>query len=99
MRLLAVIVAICALSQAANAQAPDCKSIEDARLRLSCYDRAAPPAPTAQRAVPAATPAEKAAAVKPAVKSSKIDSSKYVDTISAEDALMNARLKNICRGC
>jgi hypothetical protein len=23
----------------------------------------------------------------------------YVDTISAEDALMNARLKNICRGC
>jgi hypothetical protein len=24
---------------------------------------------------------------------------KYVDTIGAEDALMNARLKNICRGC
>jgi len=22
-----------------------------------------------------------------------------VDTISAEDAIMNARLKNICRGC
>ena len=24
---------------------------------------------------------------------------KYVDSISAEDALMNARLKNICWGC
>jgi hypothetical protein len=24
---------------------------------------------------------------------------KYADPISAEDALMNARLKNICKGC
>jgi hypothetical protein len=29
----------------------------------------------------------------------KPDPSRYVDAISAEDALMNARLKNICRGC
>jgi hypothetical protein len=41
----------------------------------------------------AAKPAQRAAAV------SKADSGKYVDTISAEDALMNARLKNICKGC
>jgi hypothetical protein len=33
------------------------------------------------------------------VAASKTDTSKYVDTISAEDALMNARLRNICRGC
>jgi hypothetical protein len=99
MRLLAVFVAICALSQTAIAQTPDCKSIDDARLRLSCYDRAAPPAPSAKRAVPAAKPADKTAAEKPAVKPSKVDNAKYVDTISAEDALMNARLKNICRGC
>jgi hypothetical protein len=96
MRLLAISVAICALSQAAIAQTPDCKSIGDARLRLSCYDRAAPPTPSAEKAVPAATPADKTAAMKPA---SKADNSKYVDMISAEDALMNARLKNICRGC
>jgi hypothetical protein len=94
MRLLAICVAICALSQTAIAQTPDCKSIGDARLRLSCYDRAAPPAPSAEKAVPAATPAARTAA-----KTSKVDSSKYVDTISAEDTLMNARLKNICRGC
>jgi hypothetical protein len=99
MRLFAVLVAICALSQTAIAQTPDCKSIGDARLRLSCYDRAAPPAPSAEKAIPAAKPADKAAAVKPAVQTSKVDNAKYVDTISAEDALMNARLKNICRGC
>lgn len=99
MRLFALLVAICALSQAAIAQTPDCKSLGDARLRLSCYDRAAPPAPTAEKAVPAATPAEKTAAAKPAAKTSKADNSGYVDTIGAEDALMNARLKNICKGC
>jgi hypothetical protein len=99
MRLFAVLVAICALSQTAIAQTPDCKSIGDARLRLSCYDRAAPPASSAEKAIPAAKPADKAAAVKPAAQTSKVDNAKYVDTISAEDALMNARLKNICRGC
>jgi hypothetical protein len=29
----------------------------------------------------------------------KADTAARVDSISAEDALMNARLKNICRGC
>jgi hypothetical protein len=87
MRLFAVFVAICALSQTASAQSPECKSISDPGPRLACYDKAAPPASSASA---------KAAA---RVANSKIDSSKYVDTISAEDALMNARLKNICKGC
>jgi hypothetical protein len=89
MRLLAVFVAICALSQSAAAQAQECKTITDSGARLACYDRVASPA-----AAPSATgkPA-------PRVPVAKIDSSKYVDTISQEDALMNARLKNICRGC
>jgi hypothetical protein len=95
MRLFALTVAICALSQTALAQTPDCKSIAEPQLRLSCYDKAAPPPASAERTV----------AVKPAAPTStrapvsKLDSSKYVDTISAEDALMNAKLKNICRGC
>ena len=94
MRLVAVLVAICALSQTAGAQTPDCKAIPDARTRLACYDRVAPP-----------ETAEKSAAAKPAgpvsarTSVSKVDSGKYVDTIGAEDALMNARLKNICKGC
>jgi len=41
---------------------------------------------------PALPAAEKDAAA-------RIDTARYVDTISAEDAMMNAKLKNICRGC
>jgi len=82
MRLLAVLVAICALSQTAIAQTSECKSITDSGTRLACYDRIA------------ATAASSAAA-KPA----QADTAARVDSISAEDALMNARLKNICRGC
>jgi hypothetical protein len=93
MRLFAVFVAMCALSQTAAAQSPECKTIPDPGTRLACYDRAAPPA-AAAAAVPGVT-----AKPAPKVANSKIDNSKYVDTIGQEDALMNARLKNICKGC
>jgi hypothetical protein len=85
MRLLSIFVATCALCQTAIAQTPNCKSIPDAAARLACYDKG--PSPAA--AAPAPRP------VPPA----KVDSSKYVDTISAEDALLNERIKGICRGC
>ncbi len=85
MRLSALLVAICALSPAAVAQTGDCKSIPDANAQLACYNRAPPP------------PAKPAAAAK--VPRPKSDSTKYVDTISAEDARMNAHLNSICRGC
>jgi hypothetical protein len=93
MKFFAAFAAICALSltafaQTAIAQTPNCKSIADSSARLACYDKAAPSiAPPAAARSLAAVPA------------SKTDTSKYVDTISAEDTLMNARLKNICRGC
>jgi len=87
MRFFAVLVAIFALSQNAIAQTPECKSISDAGARLACYDKAAPSAASAKPAAAAKVPA------------SKVDSAKYVDSISAEDVLMNAKLKNICRGC
>jgi hypothetical protein len=95
MRLFAFTVAICALSQTALAQAPDCKSIADPQARLGCYDKAAPPPASGEKTLAAkpATPLSTRAPV------SKLDNSKYVDTISAEDALMNAKLKNICKGC
>jgi hypothetical protein len=89
MRLVAVLVAMCALSQTAVAQTPDCKAIPDAGTRLACYDRVAPPAAASSIT---GKPA-------PRVPVAKIDNSKYVDTISQEDALMNAQLKNICKGC
>lgn len=89
MRLLALLVAISALSQSAMAQAPNCKSIQNPTARLTCYDQAAPVAATAKPAVPAMA--------KPPA--SKADTGKYVDSIGEEEALVNARLKNICRGC
>jgi hypothetical protein len=95
MRIFALTVAICALCQSALAQTPDCKSIAEPQLRLSCYDKVAPPPASAQQTI-AVKPAAPAATRAPV---SKLDNSKYVDTISAEDALMNAKLKNICRGC
>ena len=89
MRLIAVLVAISALSHAANAQTADCKSLSNSGARLACYDKATPPVASPVSAKPSsrATPA------------AKVDAAEYVDTIGAEDALMNARLKNICRGC
>ncbi|THD62530.1 MAG: hypothetical protein E7813_20360 [Bradyrhizobium sp.] len=88
MRRFALLVAICALSQTAAAQTSECKSIPDSTARLACYDKADK----------AASPASSA---KPASRApvAKVDRNKFVDSISAEDALMNARLKNICRGC
>ena len=91
MKLFAVLVALSALCQAAIAQTPDCKSISNSAARLACYDKAAPPA-AASASVPA----------KPrlrAVPPSKVDGTKYVDSLSSEDARVNAQLKNICRGC
>ncbi|MDB5581858.1 MAG: hypothetical protein JWR80_7034 [Bradyrhizobium sp.] len=90
MKLIAIVAAICALSQTALAQTGDCKGIADATARLACYDKAAPRAAV-----------DKSGMARPlaAIPASKADNGKYVDTISAEDALMNARLKNICRGC
>jgi hypothetical protein len=87
MRLLSILVATCALCQAAIAQTPNCKSIPDSAARLACYDKSPPPASPASAPAPRPVP------------TAKVDSSKYVDTISAEDALMNQRIKGICRGC
>jgi hypothetical protein len=86
--------AICALSQialaqTALAQTPDCKSMADADARLACYDNKA-----ASVVKPGARPLASISAP-----GAKTDTKKYVDTIGAEDALMNARLKNICKGC
>jgi hypothetical protein len=88
MRFFALLVAMCAFSQLAAAQTPDCKSISDQSARLACYDKATPPAAASAAAKPSR-----------AIPPSKVDGTKYVDSISAEDALMNARLKSICRGC
>jgi type VI secretion system VasI family protein len=85
MKVVAPLIAILLLSQAAVAQTQECKSISSKNERLACYDRAATPAKAVERPAAAKTP--------------EADPSRYVDVISAEDARMNAQLKNICRGC
>ena len=89
MRLFPILVVTCALCQTAIAQTPDCKSIKDSAARLVCYDKSMPSAPASAAARPVARSAP----------AQRTDSSKYVDTISAEDAIMNDRIKGICRGC
>ena len=86
---LSASLATCALCQTAVAQTADCKSIADPASRLTCYDKGAPP-------VASSTAARPVARVAP---TSKVDSAKYIDAISEEDAIMNARIKGICHGC
>jgi hypothetical protein len=78
-----------ALCQTAIAQTPDCKSIADPATRLACYDKATPSAAASAAAKP----------VQRAVPAPKADGTQYVDSIDAEDAIMNAKIKGICHGC
>jgi hypothetical protein len=92
MRLFTVIVALGALSQSALpqsalAQPPECRSIPDPGARLACYDKATPP--VASTAKPTA----------PAARASNPPAGGYIDSLSAEDARVDAQMKNICRGC
>ena len=100
MRLFAVLVAVCAMSLPAIAQTPDCTAAPDVDGLLPCRDK--PPSANrpamAKRAAPvSASPVARADAGKP--ETGKPDSGKYIDAIGAEDARMDAQLKNICRGC
>jgi hypothetical protein len=89
MRLFAVLFAVCALSSPALAQ--NCTGAPDVDGRLACRDNYAP--------------AEKSRITKPytpeppKASAAKADPKTYIDEISAEDARMQAQLKNICRGC
>jgi hypothetical protein len=85
MRVIALLIAVGSLSQAAFAAGPECKSISAPGERLACYDRAATRAKSLEQPIASKTP--------------KPDQSKYVDAISEEDVRMNAQLKNVCRGC
>lgn len=87
MRLIVVLGAVFALSHAAAAQTGACRAIADPAARLACYDRAASPPPADARPAAARAPVPTA------------DSMRYVDQIGDEDAALNAKMKNICRGC
>ena len=84
MRLIAVLCAICALSQGAAAQTGDCRSITNPTALLDCYNNTAPSATTAARAPGARWPRAakpQAAATPPPVaarpQAFNVDGSKY----------------------
>jgi hypothetical protein len=91
--LVAASAAVSAFSVSAPAQIGECRSIADPAARLACYDKAAP-APAASAGTAVARPL---ASAKPP--GSTDDGSHYVDSIGEEEALVNAKLHGICRGC
>lgn len=85
MKPVALLVALCGFCGPAIAQTTECQSVPKASDRLACYDRAAPP-----------TSKSKSAATAPA---SSPQRDQAVDPLAAENARLDARIKNICRGC
>lgn len=84
MKSVALLIALCLACGPALAQTNPCQSIARASDRLACYDRIAPP-----------TSRSKPAAASPA--SSPKDQT--MDPLAAENARLDARINNICRGC
>jgi hypothetical protein len=104
MRLIAALGAICALTQTASAEIGDCSAIPDAAAKLACYNNEAPPksshstaARSAATRPPRVASPPAAAAARPTVPAT--ESTKYTDTIGAEDAIVSAKMRGICRGC
>jgi hypothetical protein len=83
MRLIVVFAVTCALCRAATAQTSECRSVADPAARLACYDKTAAPA-----ARPPAWP-----------QAPTTEAKKNADGVSDEDAMVNAKLHGICRGC
>lgn len=84
MKLIGVLAALCAICSPAMAQTSDCQSIAKASNRLACYDKAMPPL---AKGKPAAAPASTAQA------------GQFVDGLAAENARLDVKINNICRGC
>jgi hypothetical protein len=87
MKPIAFLVALCAFCTPAIAQTSECQSIPKASDRLACYDKAMPPKNKAKPAT-ASSPAA------PAAKQGQPG-----DMLANENAQLDAKIKNICRGC
>jgi len=94
MRLVAVLGAICALTQAASAEIGDCSGVADAVAKLACYNNEAPP--STSHSTPARSARPPRVARPPAAAA---DSPKRIDQPSDEDAAVDAKMRSLCRGC
>jgi hypothetical protein len=75
----------CVLSGAQTALAGECQSIPKAEARLACYDKVSPPIGTPDKAALSKVPAQ--------------PQGSPVDRLSQENARLDAKINNICRGC
>ena len=95
MKLLLLIALTFVGCQGATAQSSECSTVPKASDRLACYDRATPPTagkkPDASKT--SASPSQAAAG------SDSQDQSPLADLLAAENAKLDAKIKNICRGC
>jgi hypothetical protein len=85
MKSVALLVALFALCGPAIAQTADCQSVPKASDRLACYDKAASQARQVTPAAASAVPAAQPA--------------QATDLLAEENARLDAKIKNICRGC
>jgi len=94
MRLAALLIALCTIPAIAGAQSTDCRAIANSMERLACYDnRPAPPAAHAPTASRAAAPPVAARPV------SAEQRAPPGDVLETENAMLDAKIKGICRGC
>jgi hypothetical protein len=90
MRVVALLLlSLCMPFEFANAQTSQCQSIPKASDRLACYDRAAPPTAVGK---PTASSG-------PAAVSKPPSETPLADLLASENSKLDAKIKNICRGC
>src|ERR1700726_3485782 len=92
MRVIPLVVLLCALCQAAVAQTSECSTIPKASDRLACYDRPAPP-----MAAKPATSKTRPGPANPAASETPPEQGQIVDMLAAENSKLDAKLKTICR--
>lgn len=85
MKSITLLIALCMSCGPAIAQTSACQSIAKASDRLACYDKAAPPTSRSKPAATSPTPSTQ--------------QGQAVDQLAAENARLDAKIKNICRGC
>jgi hypothetical protein len=85
MKAVALVVALCTFCGPAFAQANECQSIQRASDRLACYDKAAAAAVRVKPAVASPAPATQPG--------------QTGDLLAEENARLDTKIKNICRGC
>ena len=95
MRIVALLFLLGTVSDVATAQTSECQSIPKASDRLACYDKATPPTavrkPAASRT---SAPPDRAAKA-----SDTPGQAPLPDLLAAENSKLDAKIKNICRGC